>query len=433
MQRIAFIISVLFACLFTAHGRENADRPAIVADATSGRTLPGASVFDRNGKAIGVSDTRGRLPYVSPSEYPVTVRYLGYIERIIPAAATDTVFMVEDITDLQEVVVESRQKKILHILAYVREYSTMSTYTDTVSLFREKMVDFMLAPDDVKKFPSRTVPRVLRSKSYYRFTDSEGLDSVSDACRHHFSWSDWVGIVPPPAMPEAIRSGTGTSDTLRGRYSPTEIWTHHGDRLSIDVNVMADTASRKWVPNLSAFFRNGLDFETFRIRFNYDNVSSDSVSAADLTGYSFNIESNGRGHSMFRFNRVNEPFCVNTYGEVYILDKEFITLKEARKWERRKFDPELIEIYEPAGAPELGPDILALIDRVNRVDQDEIRLGLAPDQRLASRKVVRQHIGQRALQLLKTITGINRIRMKRNQERNWKSFKQQWRRDSGRK
>lgn len=34
---------------------------------------------------------------------------------------------------------------------------------------------------------------------------------------------------------------------------------------------------------------------------------------------------------MFRFNRNDEPFFVNTFAEVYILDKEYITVKEARR------------------------------------------------------------------------------------------------------
>ncbi len=77
----------------------------------------------------------------------------------------------------------------------------------------------------------------------------------------------------------------------------------------------------KWVPNLSGFFRRNLDFENFRVRFNYGDVVGDTISPMDLAGYSFNIESRGRGHEMFRFNRVDEPCFVSTYAEVYILDK----------------------------------------------------------------------------------------------------------------
>ena len=76
-------------------------------------------------------------------------------------------------------------------------------------------------------------------------------------------------------------------------------------------------------------------------------MAGDSIGAVDLAGYSFNIESNGRGHGMFRFNRRDEPFFVSTYAEVYVMDKEYISVKEAKKWDRRKFDAGAIEILEP--------------------------------------------------------------------------------------
>ena len=61
--------------------------------------------------------------------------------------------------------VESRQQKVMHMLAYVREYSTLTTYTDTVFLFREKMVDFMLNTDPKVKFQGWSYPRILKSSS----------------------------------------------------------------------------------------------------------------------------------------------------------------------------------------------------------------------------------------------------------------------------
>ena len=53
---------------------------------------------------------------------------------------------------------------------------------------------------------------------------------------------------------------------------------------------------------------------------------------------------------MFRFNKINEPFFVSTNAEVYILDKEYITVKEAKKWDNRDFDVDEIGIYEPLDA-----------------------------------------------------------------------------------
>ena len=416
---------VVLAVVLTGLMTEGQTGNTVVADSVTHVPLAGASVFDFQGHGIGVCNSKGRMPYIPASSYPVIVRCLGFKEKTVSNAETDTIFLQENLTELPEVIVETRQHKILHLLGYVREYSTLTTYTDTVFLFREKMVDYMLTPDKKIRFRGWSQPRVLKSKSYYRFTDALGIDSVSNECNYHFSWSDWIGIMSVLQIPVTLKRVEYGTDTVYGKYSPTEVWIRNKDRINIDVNVLADTTSRKWVPNLSAFFQNYLDFDNFRVRFNYDNVVKDSVSPMELTGYSFNIESEGRGRNMFRFNRPDEPFFVSTYAEVYIIDKEYITLKEAKKWAGIKFNTEEIEIYEPAEAPELQPAVLALIERVEGVTPEEIRLKLTPDHRVGQGKIVKRDLGYRALQLLKRLTGISAAKAHRNMNRRWEEFKKE--------
>ena len=415
------MLLIAFLCAFDMAGQL---RSFVVADSVTRMPLSNASIFDRGGRFLGTSDVKGKVSCALASDYPITLRYLGYHERTVPEPLSDTIRMSESIMELPEVVVESRNNKVLHILAYVREYSALSTYTDTVTLFREKMVDFMLPDDNKSRFKGWNYPRILNSKSYYCFTDSNRLDSVSDCCNNYFTWSDWIGVVPAMALPEAIRSAENGTDTLSGKYTPAEIWVKNSDRVSLDINVLADTLSRRWVPNLASFFRNdNIDFEQFRMHLNYGNVTEDLISPADLTGYSFNIESRGRGRGMFQFNRYDEPFFVATYTEVYVLDKEYISVKEARKWERNVIDPENLVIYEPMEAPELQPSVLALIDRVNNVDIDRLRLQTVPDHRLVSRKVSKWGIGHRALGLLKQLTGVTLIKSHKNMDRQWRGFR----------
>lgn len=360
------------------------------------------------------------MPVVSPGDYPITVRYLGYEELTVEAAGNDTIYMREQPAALQEVVVESRSHKVLHMLAYVREYSSMSTYTDTVFLFREKMVDFMLPDDPKGGFKGWSMPRIIASKSYYRFTNSEGLDSVSDLCKHHFSWADWIGAGILPAVPSGLRGVETGGDTVRGKYSPSEIWIRNGSRFTFDVDVLASPTARRWVPGLQPFFRKDVEFGQLKVRYNYDNVAQDSIMPADLTGYSFNIESEGRGHSMFMFNKVDESFSVTTYGEVYIIDKEYIKERDARKWERREFGKGEIAILEPAEAPELHASVKMLIDRVNSIDQDQVRLAIAPDRLMMRPEVEKLSFERQALKRLKGMLGIDHMRAKWKWRRNWK-------------
>jgi hypothetical protein len=197
--------------------------------------------------------------------------------------------------------------------------------------------------------------------------------------------------------------------------------------VSVDVDVLANKTSRKWVPNLSIFFKDNVDFDRFKIKFSYDNVIDNYVSPINLTGYSYQIESNGRGRDMILFHRKETPFSVSTYAEVYFIDKEFITVKEAREWEINRFDNDSIVIYKPAEVSELSPAILSLIDRVDHINIDKVRLGLPVDHNLAGCIGVNKNFqfGYRLLNMLKQLTGISLIRSKRKDFQQWNKFTKQ--------
>lgn len=399
-------------------------RGAVVADAATRAPLPNASIFDRNGKFVGMGRSDGSISGISPGHYPITVRYLGFKDREVSVASPDTIFLQENTMDLPEVTVASQQKRVLHILAYVREYSTLSSYADTVAMFREKMVDFMFTNEKTTRFRGWSIPRVLNSKSYYHFTNWQGLDSVSDRCSHHFSWSDWIGIPHPTPLAAGIAGMEVATDTLKGKYTPAEIWARNGDRVALNVNVLADSTAKRWVPYLNKFFPiSDIDFEQFLLRINYSNVTDNTLMPRDITGYSFNIDSRGRGMELFRFAHWSMPFFVSTYTEVYILDKEYITIKEARKWERNKPKDTEIEIFEAPEAPALGPDVVKLMARVDAINHEHRRLGMEIDTRVGVGERPRRNFGQNVMARLRQMFRIDALRgaQKRNQQ--WNDFR----------
>ncbi len=417
---VALFLSAL--CGVVAWGRS-----VVVADAETHEPLPGASIFDCRGRALGVSNQRGRSPLVDEADFPLTVRYIGYRERREARPGVDTIFLTATVAELPELVIESRRQRVLHILGYVREYSTLATYGDTVSLFREKMVDYMIPTDAKSKFRGWTSPRVLASKSYYRFTNSAGLDSVSSESYNHFSWSDWVGVVREAAIPPRLRAAEAASDTVHGKYSAAEIWTRTPERIAVEVDVLADTAAWRWVPNLAGLFRRDLDFDSFRLHLNYESLPGATLSAEDISGYSFNIESRGRGHDIFCFHRDDEPYFVNTYAEVHVLDKEYITPAEARRWQSRKLQEMELDILRPADMEALDPAVEELIARVEGIDREAVRLARVPDARLGGIDLYARNrnfnIGVRALNMLKYLTGISAIASRRNDNRTWREFR----------
>ena len=417
MKHSLALLLVLVCALLSA----SAQSPyAVVADSTTRKPLPSASVFDRKGQAIGLTGADGTMPFTDWGSYPVTVRYIGYAERNVPRFTTDTIFLSPVIAELPEFLVETRNHKVMHILAYVREFSTLTTFTDTVFLYRRKMVDFMINPDSKSRFKGWSNPRVLASESYYHFTDKFGLDSVSDVSRHHFSWADWIGVVSAQ-VPSSLFKEEFATDTVKGKYSAVEIWNRNDYRVNVDVNVLADSSARKWVPNLKSFFRKDLEFESFRLRLAYDNITDSAATPMDLSGYSFDIQSAGRGHEMFRFNRRDEQYYVSTYGEVYVIDKEYITVKEARKWEKHDFSREPVPIIEPQEAPVLQPELLAVVERVRNIDREELRINEQPDRRLLAPHLNNKNfwLPNRALFMLKDLLGITAIKSHRNAKKQW--------------
>ncbi len=396
--------------------------PVVVADSLSRLPLPGAPVYDRKGTLIGLSDDYGHLPELSADDFPVKLRYMGFKDKFAGSDEGDTIFMSDNAILLRELVVDSKQRKLLHMIAYVREFSTLSSYADTVFLFREKMVDYMLAPDEKMRFKGWRQPRVLTSKSYYRFTNFWGLDSVSDRCNHHFSWTDWAGIAPDVTLPAPFLEGE-KKFVRRGKYSPAETWNLGDGCVNVEIDALADSAARKWVPGLAFFFRDDVDFQRLRVNYDYDYVAGETLTALDLNGYSVDIESTGRGHCMFMFNRANVPFSVTSRADITILSKDFVTQKEARKWEKLKLDEASFAIYEPADAPELEPAVLSLIARVNAIDHESTRLDFVADRRLAGRRNIKVNAGKLVLRRFKEMFGIDNIAANIKWQKQWRNFR----------
>lgn len=305
------------------------------------------------------------------------------------------------VVDLPEVLVESRKNPVLHIIGYLREYSTMTTYSDTVFMYREKLVDYMLPVDRKTRFRGWSKPRMLTSKSYYKFSDGNGLDSVSDECRFHFSWSDWMGMVPNVSLPAGLFVSDSSTDTIHGKYRPREIWSRDKERIHVEVNVLADTLERRWAPDFASFFRSKFEFDRFRIRYDYDNVISGQARASDLTKYAYSIESVGRGRNMFRFNHPGEQYYVTTNAEIYVLGKEYLTEKDAVRWEDGKYNLDDIDINLPDYVPELSDSTEAFIARVEKLDKNLIRLSKDPDKNLAGKYIsfAKKSLGRRILSL----------------------------------
>ena len=332
--------------------------------------------------------SESRFQTIAASRFPICRSVLCAMALITAVAIdADPLSPLEPIpVELPEIQVSTRHRPMLHLTGYIREISSMASSTDTLMLYREKWVDFMIPTGNEKKYKGWSLPRLLKTKSYYRWTDAWGLDSVSDRTDHHFSWSDWTSLPPTVYFPPLITGNRLGTDTVMGRYSPAEIWRKDSDGVSVRVNVLADSVRRKWTPRLSGPLWRDLEFGRLVMDYRFSDTDTFAVRPQNLDRMSCGIESNGRGHDMFRFNNFNDPeVYITTYFDLTVTDREYLTVRDARRKEK---DPSLaIEdamlIFESERVPR-DSIINDLIARVDAIDHDSRRLDTELDTRVGN-------------------------------------------------
>ena len=124
-----------------------------------------------------------------------------------------------------------------------------------------------------------------------------------------------------------------------------------------------------------------MDFNRFDIKISFDDIGESMLMAENISGISCNIDTKGRGWSLFQVFRHDEPFYVNTYAEIYITDRKYITTSQAKKLARLSATTLGADIVAPPEAPPLQPAVRELIARVDSIDHDGQRTALRPDQR----------------------------------------------------
>lgn len=260
---------------------------------------------------------------------------------------------------LPEVIVQSRRKdaNVMHIAGIIREYSFLQTHFDTVFLFRDKLVDFMIPLPSIKKFYGWKTARILRSDSYYQFFDYNGRDSVSDRYYLNFSLGNRLSL---PSRVIIARSKKDNPDFT----------------IALIDNPDAET----WQPGVSSFLTRNTDVNKFDVRYFFENVEGmDLILPVYISKADYTLESYGTLKQSRLPGLANRPYQVNTKAELYITDRNFITVKEAKKFlNSPTLALEKCE-FTSMDVPPLPAELQELVERVNAIDHLRLRLDEKPD------------------------------------------------------
>lgn len=335
-------------------------------DAETKASLPLASITDRSGNVVGMTDKSGVIPDLQKDRYPITFNYMGYASLQILKPIEDDVKMVQQNYELPEIVIIPGSRPLLHLTGYMREVTSVLSSSDSVTIFKESVVDF-LVPVEKTKVKGWNKARELASKAYVRMSNSSGLDSVSTNHEYEFMlWGNRKSLIPSAAkIPEKFKEAEMACDTVPGKYYPKIIrWKNrdvtrwHGDALANEKNHIITP----WALKLF-----GLTTDVTEISENYvfDTPDGDYIRPTDLRQVSITIDMLAKGKLFKKTFDSSSPVNVRTYMELYLTDREFLSEEEGKSLKKETPTIEASDILAPTNATPLHPAIIRTVERVN--------------------------------------------------------------------
>lgn len=326
-----------------------------------------ASVFDASGNMVGLTWSDGSLKDIPASAYPVTIRCIGYQPITIPNAEERVWVMTPKAYELGEVVIVPVERNILKQTFYVREYFSMSTSEDTITLFAEHMADRFITATKEGKYKNESPLRILKTKSYLQFQTGDKDSIVTGDIKTLPSMLTIFEFNNEPITAPKSFLNAGSAPKVHqkaGKSGPTNIMRQNGNTFTYVEDMLAFKKNHTWTPwplKLLGFTIEAKQlFNTQAYRTNEKGV----YQPHDLTESSFVMEADGRGKYIRKIFKTDEMVTMRTMVELYTVDNEFLSKEEAKTERRSK--PENMEIKAPSNVPPLNKATRALVERAKR-------------------------------------------------------------------
>ena len=312
-----------------------ADATVIITDAETGEPLPKASIFDSKGCFIAITEDNGAVPTtVEAAAYPLNIRYVGYVPIEVSAPDAGIVAMLKNTYELPEIVVDNAERHLLHVLAYERSYEYEYTIADTLLRFTERMVDFVFPLSKKVKFKGWQNARKLAERQYihnvkYRKEvkgDTLIYKENTSARGHNYFYA----LADKYEVPEDLVNGASSKVVVDGKYSPKATWSKVGKNYFLATDDLADKKDHVWAPAILKLLGLSLEFTRmeFLYKFSADATGSITPDMMDEVAYYLNFI--GKGKFIKKAMRQSEPVPVQCYGELYVVDRAYLTDEEAK-------------------------------------------------------------------------------------------------------
>ena len=356
-----FFILIISFLLFPT----SADAQKRVIDTTDHTPISAASIMDAAGNVIGFTLNDGTLPEIAESAYPVTVRCIGYEQLTIKRPKDKDWEMTPMVYELEEVVVSPVRRNVLKQTFYAREYFSISTQSDTVTIFMEHMANRFIPTTKDAKFGGNSSLRILGSRTYARYK-VWGEDSVAIEAKSSIP-SLLKALAPdtePITAPESFKQGsspkiyeeTGKSGTTLIQKQNAQTFTSMEDLLAGRKEHMASP----WVLKLLGL---SMDIKQLYRTHAYRTNANGVYLPEDLIESGFVMEADSRGKIFLQIFDTDESVVIRSMVEIYVVGRDYLTKDEAKEQYNNK--PSEVKYVIPNTVPELNAATKHLVERAN--------------------------------------------------------------------
>ena len=335
-----------------------------VADVMDDTPVSSATIFDAQGNVVGFTSSEGDFSDIPDSDYPITIRCIGY-ENIVVGQPKDTVLqMVPMIYELEEAVV-SASRDVMKQTFYVREYFTISSATDTITHFLEHMCDRYVPASKQVKFKKNDLRfRNTRCYKYYQIGDQ---DSV--AVSNKPGSKVFLGLIETEEVDASesfkgqmgvnrVYEEKGKSGILHSRKQNERIFTEYKDGLADKKGHIAH------LPFLLNMMGLSMDAHQAYITHVYKANDASVYQPKDLIQAGVVVEVLGKGKLLRQMVNSDVPVKINFSIEYYVVSREYISKEQAKAEYKDKSLKVPFEI--PATVPQLSEATQLLIQRANQ-------------------------------------------------------------------
>lgn len=315
----------------------------LITDAESGEPLPRASIFDNKGLFIGISTDNGEVPENIPADsYPLSIRYIGYDQASVDSPDAGTVSLTESSYELPEIVVNNVDHNLLHIIAYVRVFSSGVNSTDTLNYFTERIVDFMIPLDKKAKYKGWKNSRVLAERAYQhkkRNNKYEQIDTLIYIENRKSNGTSY-NLAEKFIIPEALLAGDTSQVVIDGKYWPKDTWNVIGDSYFLLRDNLADSKDHKKSPAILKMLGMTADMTKYDEFYKFTPDSKGSIRADRIAQAAYMFDIIMRGKLIKWASGQGDPITMSSYGELFVIDREYLTADQAKELKK---DPPVID------------------------------------------------------------------------------------------